>query len=145
MHGHPEFRILGRRQPAAKLAPQAARGDVVYRQHGGVSHQRQPDGEVSPQGLVELIVQTGRGPAPPARRRATGNRWGCRAHPDRVPTREGDQLEPVAQVQIPGDDRPHRVERRRHARQHDEAGTDARPIDDPDAHAAVDGGGVLGG
>src|SRR5205814_10544081 len=98
-----------------------------------------------PQGLVELIVYTAPGPPPPARRRATAPRqWSSGAHPDRVPTRQGDQLEPVAQVQVSGDDGPHRVERRPRPRQHDEAGTNARPIDDSDAYTAVDGGGVLG-
>src|SRR5207253_1371885 len=117
----------------------AARGDIVHRQHGGVSHQREPDGKVSPQGLVELIIQPGGGAAPAARRRATRTSQGCCAHTDRVPGRKGDQLEPVAQVQVPGDDGPHRVRRRR-PRQHDETGTDARPVDDPDADPAVDGG-----
>src|SRR5207302_6073358 len=104
----------------------------------------EPDGKVRPESLVELIIQTGRGPAPPTRRRATGTsrRW-CGAHTNRVPSGEGDQLKPVAQVQVAGDDGAHRVERRRRAGQHDETGTDPRPIDDPDAHAAVDGGGVL--
>src|SRR5439155_20287362 len=34
--------------------------------------------------------------------------------------------------------------RRHRPRQHDETGTDARPVDDPDADPAVDGGAILG-
>src|SRR5207253_2952697 len=80
-----------------------------------------------------------------APRGSGGGGGGGRAHADRVATRQRDELEAVAVVEVTRQDSASRVERRRAIGKQDDAGSDTGPIDDPDADAAVDGGRVLRG
>src|SRR5205807_7724642 len=81
------------------------------------------------------------GPARP--RAARGGRGGREA--DRVASWKRDYFEAIAVVEISRHDRADGIETHARARQHHQSRTHPRPIDDADAHAAVDRGGILSG